>query len=192
VASVASGQCREFATTLAPMREALLGEAREIARTGGIHERLFALRVEEAFDRGYGERAALGTLLQQPAERGDTTTLKTMIEWGRSDTYARYPRCLWNRHYCLFPNGRESNVPVAEPFSIDAADERGFSALMAAAYAIQPETLRLLLDSGADVNAVDEPGGYSALDLVLSRARADLKETGPEGIDEHLLRIIDL
>ena len=83
-------------------------------------------------------------------------------------------------------------MPVAEPFSIDAADERGFSALMAAAYAIQPETLRLLLDNGADVNAVDEPGGYSALDLVLSRARADLKETGPEGIDGHLLRIIDL
>src|SRR4029453_13119901 len=64
--------------------------------------------------------------------------------------------------------------------------------LMAAAHAIQPGTARVLLENGADVNAVDGPGGYSALDLVLSRAREDLKETGPGGIDGHLLRMIDL
>ncbi len=159
VARVAANQCRALDATFAPMKDALLDEAREIGRSGGIRERLFALRVEEAFDERHGERAVLGTVLHD---------------------------------YCLFPNGFQSGAPVTEPFRIDAADERGFTALMAAAHAMQPATARILLENGADVNAVDEPGGYSALDLVLSRAREDLKETTPEGIDRHLLRMIDL
>ena len=192
VARVAANQCRALEATFAPMKEALLDEAREIARNGGIRERLFALRVEEAFDGSYGERAVLGTVLHEPAQRGDVAVLTKMLEWARSESYAAQPKCLSNRHYCLFPKGLQSNAPVTEPFRIDAADERGFTALMAAAYAIQPATARILLANGADVNAVDGPGGYSSLDLVLSRAREDVKETSPEGIDGHILRMIEL
>jgi hypothetical protein len=192
VARVAASQCRALEAAFAPMKDAILGEAREIARNGGIHERLFALRAEEAFNEAPGKRAVLGTVLHEPAERGDVPTLMKMLDWGRSEAYAAQPNCLSNRHYCLFPSGFQSGAPVTEPFRIDAADERGFTALMAAAHAMQPATARILLENGADVNAVDEPGGYSALDLVLSRAREDLKETTPEGIDGHLLRMIDL
>jgi len=51
---------------------------------------------------------------------------------------------------------------------------------MAAADAMQPETVRALIEAGADVNVLSSPGGYGALDPVLSRARR--REGGRRGI----------
>ena len=178
---------------LEPVKAAMLAEAKELVHPQDAAQELLALRLAEHFDpRIYAGRAELSTVIHVPAERGDMSVLARMLEWARSPGYVQTTTCLWNRHYCLFPKGTNGDAPRPEAFDIDARDERGFSALMAAAYAMQPEAVRYLMDNGADVNVLDEAGGFAALDLVLSRARDDLKETTSDGIDGHFLRMIDL
>ena len=92
----------------------------------------------------------------------------------------------------MIPVRTPEEMPRERAFDINERDENGYSALMAAAKAMQPATVRALIETGADVNVLTSPGGYGALDLVLSRARDDVREGGPEGLEGHLLRMIDL
>jgi hypothetical protein len=74
---------------------------------------------------------------------------------------------------------------------IDQRNEEGLTALMAAARAMKPEAVKFLFDHGANIDALSGPGGFTALDFVLERARKDVQEKGTEGQEIHMLRMID-
>jgi hypothetical protein len=57
---------------------------------------------------------------------------------------------------------------------------------------MQPAAVTWLFEHGASLQILSGPGGYSAIDLVLDRARTDVKEKGTEGQEIHMLRMIDL
>ena len=123
---------------------------------------------------------------------GDEKKLRLLLDWAKKDPlFARgYKVPGTNVVTSMLP---APGTAALEPgFSINSRNERGFTPLMEAVRAMQVATSKLLLENGANINVVSGPGGYSALDLVLSRARDDAKETGTEGLEAHLLRMIDL
>ena len=175
---------------LAPFQEAVLAEASRLASSP--LEKLLAVRVEEAFDLSGRPRKTLRTVLHGSAIQGNVGGMEQMLLWAKADPFLAKGFCPPGQNTCMMPMPDPSRMPREVPFQIDERDEAGMSALMAAAKAMKPDAVRWLLDQGADVNVLTGPGGYNALDLVLSRARDDLQENAPEGLEGHLLRMIAL
>ncbi len=65
------------------------------------------------------------------------------------------------------------------PFDIDARNQDGLTTLMLSAQAMQRESVAFLLANGARADVVSGPDGYTAIDLVLARARAECARTEP-------------
>jgi len=190
IAAQIGGHCRDYGDAwLQPFKSAVLAEAGALASEPV--EKLLAARVSEAFEVN-PKRKYLRNVLQPSAVKGDVPGMRRMLEWARKDPLLAAGYCPPDGSPCMLPIRTPEEMPRERAFDINERDENGYSALMAAAKAMQPASVRALIEAGADVNVLSSPGGYSALDLVLSRARDDVKEGGPEGLESHLLRMIDL
>ena len=190
IARQAASACPEAGNAwIARFREVVLAESSRLASSP--LEKLLAVRVEEAFDLT-GRPKTLRTVLHGYAMQGNVGGMEQMLAWAKADPFLAKGFCPPGQSTCMMPMPDPARMPREEPFRIDERDEQGFSALMAAARAMKPDSTRWLLEHGADVNVLTGPGGYSALDLVLSRARDDVREEGPEGLESHLLRMIAL
>jgi hypothetical protein len=207
MARAAAASCAdEGSAWLVPFRDAVQAEAERIAATP--LEKFLAIRVGEAFEvmtingmvapatvlvgpGGSGQKT-LRTALVGAAAQGNVGSMEQMLEWAKADPTLSKAFCPRGSNTCMMPMPDPNMVRRDEPFSIDQRDEKGFSALMAAAKAMKPDAVKWLLEHGADVNVLSGPGGYNALDLVLSRARDDVQENGPDGLEPHLLRMIAL
>lgn len=190
-ARVIAGSCYALGGGyLAPMKAAMLAEASQLATTP--LEKFLMSEVGAAFDPIDTPRKSLWVPLHGPASSGDVVTLRRMLDQGRTDPFFRSeyttPGSPYRSKLSLGPN----QVTLGTPLNVDDRNEQGLTALMEAARAMQPATAKILLESGADVNMVSGAGGYSALDLVVSRAADDVRESGTEGQEIHLLRMIDL
>ncbi len=182
--------CRDFGDAyLQPFKSAVLAEADALA--SDPVEKLLAARVSEAFQDD-PRRKVLRNVLHAAAAKGDVPGMRRMLAWARKDPFLAGPYCPPDEATCMIPVRAPGEIPRERAFDINERDENGFSALMAAARAMQPATVRALIEAGADVNVLSSPGGYGALDLVLSRAPDDVTEGGAEGLEGHLLRMIDL
>ncbi len=191
VARQAATACPEIGTGwIEPLRAAILAESSRIAATP--LEKFLAIRVDEAFDLAPRAHKTLRSVLNGYAVQGNVGGMQQMLDWARADPSMTKMYCPPGERICMMPMPNPDQMPREQPFQIDERDEDGFSALMAAAKAMKPASVRWLLDNGADANVVSGPGGFSALDLVLSRARDDVQENGPEGLEPHLLRMIEL
>ena len=175
------------------MVPALVKEANELASTPV--ERVLAAHVGEALLHST-QRKSLWAVYDLAAKGGDIEKLRLLLDWGKRDP-------LFANSYEIPGRGRGPTAsmsmlpapnafPLEAGFGLNSRNERGFTPLMEAAQAMQVPAVSLLLEHGADINVVSGPGGYSALDLVLARARADVKESGSEGFEIQLLRFIDL
>jgi hypothetical protein len=190
IAAQIGGHCRDYGDAwLQPFKSAVLAEAQGLA--SDPVSKLLAARVSEAFEANPRHKV-LRSVLHGPAVTGDVAGMRRMLEWAKKDPFLAGPYCPPNESTCMIPVRAPGEMPRERAFDINERDENGFSALMAAAKAMQPATVRALIEAGADVNVLSGPGGYGALDLVLSRARDDVREGGPEGLEGHLLRMIDL
>jgi Ankyrin repeat len=190
VAAQISRHCRDLGDAyLQPLRSAMLVEADGLASDPVAN--LLAARVREAFQINPGHKY-LRSVLHAAAAKGDVPGMRRMLGWARTDPFLAGTYCPPNESTCMIPVRTPDEMPRERAFDINERDENGFSALMAAAKAMQPATVRALIESGADADVLSSPGGYGALDLVLSRARDDVKEGGAEGFEGHLLRMIDL
>ena len=182
--------CRDVGDAfLQPFRSAVLAEANALA--SDPVEKLLAARVSEAF-QATPRRKVLRDVLHAAAAKGDVPGMNRMLGWARKDAFLAGTYCPPDESACMIPMRTPEEMPRERAFDINERDENGYSALMAAAKAMQPATVRALIEAGADANVLSSPGGYGALDLVLSRARDDVKEGGAEGLERHLLRMIDL
>ena len=182
--------CRDVGDAfLQPFRSAVLAEANALA--SDPVEKLLAARVSEAFQAN-PRRKVLRDVLHAAAAKGDVPGVNRMLGWARKDSFLAGTYCPPDESTCMIPIRTPEEMPRERAFDINERDENGYSALMAAAKAMQPATVRALIEAGADANVLSSPGGYGALDLVLSRARDDVREGGPEGLEGHLLRMIDL
>ena len=190
IAGQISRHCRDFGDAyLQPFRTAVLAEADALA--SDPVGKLLAARVSEAFEANPRHKY-LRTVLHAAAAKGDVPGMRRMLGWARKDPFLAGSYCPPNEASCMIPVRAPDEMPRERAFEINERDENGYSALMAAAKAMQPATVRALIEAGADANVLSTPGGYGALDLVLSRARDDVKEGGAEGLEGHLLRMIDL
>jgi hypothetical protein len=190
IAGQIGGHCRDFGDAwLQPFKVAVLAEADALA--SDPVEKLLAARVSEAFEAN-PQRKVLRNVLHPAAVKGDVAGMRRMLGWARKDPFLAGSYCPPDESTCMIPVRTPGEMPRERAFNINERDENGFSALMAAARAMQPATVRALIEAGADVNVLSSPGGYSALDLLLSRARDDVLEGSPEGLEGHLLRMIDL
>jgi len=190
IAAQIGGHCRDVGDAwLQPFKSAVLAEAKGLA--SDPVSKLLVARVSEAFEANPRHKV-LRSVLHGAAVKGDVAGTRRMLEWAKKDPFLAGPYCPPNESTCMIPVRAPEEMPRERAFDIDERDENGFSALMAAARAMQPATVRALIEAGADVNVLSGPGGYGALDLVLSRARDDVREGGPEGLEGHLLRMIDL
>jgi hypothetical protein len=127
---------------MAPVREAMLTEARAIARTD--YEKELASQVERAWQ---GDRVPIRVVTVNP------------------------------------------DAPPPDP-NLRAAD--GLTKLMRAARDMLPDEVKKQLAAGARADVVTGPDGYSALDLVLSRAAKDVAESRTAGQEIHMGRMIAL
>jgi hypothetical protein len=187
VAQAAMNVCRDSEASRADaIRSAVAAEAHAIAKTP--LERVLAQRV--AFPlRQDAKPLNLYAPAVHYASTGDVEQLRTLFVWAKTDPYFK-GMFQQGGGYQSISSGNDADL--REPFHVDNRDTRGMTALMAAAAAMQPASARLLLEQGADTNVLTGPAGYSALDLVLSRAATDVKESGTEGQQAHLLRMIAL
>ena len=172
-----------------PFKSAVLAEANALAADPVA--KLLATRVSEAFQANPRHKV-LRNVLHASAVKGDVPGMRRMLGWARKDPFLAGTYCPPDESTCMIPVRTPEEMPRERAFDINERDENGFSALMAAAKAMQPASVRALIEAGGDVNVLSSPGGYGALDLVLSRARDDVKESGAEGLESHLLRMIDL
>lgn len=135
--------CREAGRdVMAPVKEAILAEARAIARSA--YERELASQVERAWQ---GDQAAVRMV-----------TIN-------------------------------ADAPPPDP---NLRGSEGLTRLMRAARDMLPDEVKKQLAAGARADVVTGPDGYSALDLVLSRAARDVAERGTEGQEIHIARMIAL
>lgn len=190
IAAQISGHCRDYGDAwLQPFKSAVLAEADGLASDPVA--KLLAARVSEAFQANPTHKY-LRSVVHPAAVKGDVPGMRRMLEWARKDPFLAGSYCPPNESTCMIPVRTPDEMPRERAFDINERDENGFSALMAAVKAMQPATVRALIEAGADVNVLSSPGGYGAIDLVLSRARDDVSEGGAEGLEGHLLRMIDL
>jgi hypothetical protein len=84
---------------------------------------------------------------------------------------------------------RAWDAPAPDP---NARAIDGLTPLMRAARDMKPEEVSRQIELGGRADAVTGPDGYSALDLVLSRAARDIRETGTEGQEIHMERMVRL
>lgn len=190
IAEQVGGHCRDVGEAwLQPFKAAVLAEAHALA--SDPVEKLLAARVSEAFEVNPRHKV-LRNVLHASAVKGDVPGMRRMLGWARKDPFLAGSYCPPDESTCMIPVRAQDEMPRERAFDINERDENGYSALMAAAKAMQPASVRALIEAGADVNVLSSPGGYGALDLVLSRARDDVKEGGAEGLEGHLLRMIDL
>jgi hypothetical protein len=82
------------------------------------------------------------------------------------------------------------NEIARSPGDIDARDDAGMTPLMHAAKAMQAPSVKALLAAGARADIVTGTDGYSAIDLVLSRAADEVGEMNSEGRQAHMERMI--
>ena len=190
IAAQIGGHCRDYGDAwLQPFKSAVLAEANALA--SDPVEKLLAARVNEAFQANPRHKV-LRNVLHASAVKGDVPGMRRMLGWAKKDPFLAGSYCPPDESTCMIPVRTPEEMPRERAFDINERDENGFSALMAAARAMQPASVRALIEAGADANVLSGPGGYGALDLVLSRARDDVKEGGAEGLEGHLLRMIDL
>jgi hypothetical protein len=161
-------------------------EAVAIAKTP--YERILAAQVDRAWD---GKKKRLGLPLGGPAGSGDARELRLMMDQLRKNPAfnGTFKDPVGNSSTVYSP-GEEGEW--AQVFDLEGRDESGYTVLMIAARAMQPATVRVLLAEGARADTLTGPDGYSALDLVLSKAVEDVQETGTEGREIHLLRMVEL
>jgi hypothetical protein len=180
--------CRELGVApFAILRAAMNGEARAIAKTP--YEKFLAAQVDRGWD---GQKKGLWLPLAGPASSGDVRVLRVMIENLRKNPAfdGTFKDPLNNSTITYARSGADGEW--SQVFEMEGHDESGYTALMNAARAMQPAAVRLLLEQDARADTLTGPDGYSVLDVVLSKAAQDVEETGTEGREIHLLRMVEI
>ncbi len=177
---------------LDPFKKAILAEARQLAVTQS--EKIQLVRIEEVFEPEK-RKTTLRLLVHGAASSGDVEILSKYIRWAKQDPTFTKPFCESAGDVravsCISIAHNADDIARTHAFTIDERNEKGNTPLMEAVYNMQYGATEFLLQQGADVNALSGYGGYSAIDLVLSKARDDIKETGTDGQAIQLLLMID-
>ena len=190
VAKALDSTCRDLPTAYRDaIIPAMLNEASALASTPV--ERVLVTRVNDTLMHTEPRRRMFAPY-HGPAASGDVARLRLLMDWAKTDplftSSYHEPGTNSSTSFMWTPE----MLPLEPGFGINSRNEQGFTPLMDAVNAMQIPTTRLLLESGADINVLSGPGGHSALDLVLARARIDVKEIGTEGFEFQLMRFIDM
>ncbi len=185
VARSISFSCRELGVApFATLRAAMNDEAAAIAKTP--YEKLLAAQVDRGWD---GKKKGLWLPLAGPASSGDARVLRLMMDDLRKNP--AFSGTFKDPRGSITYSRAGVDGEWSQVFEMEGRDESGYTALMIAARAMQPATVRLLLEQGARADTLTGPDGYSVLDLVLSKAVEDVQESGTEGREIHLLRMVE-
>jgi hypothetical protein len=156
VANALAGLCRDFGDAyLEPMAKAIRQEAASLAKNPV--ERILAQRVDESFTAP-AQRKVLPAPLAAYASRNDIAGMTRLLARAGADPMLAGQDC-WTEGSgtnCRVPASQGSEMP-RDPFHIDERDERGLTALMSAARAMQYEAVKWLLEKGADIEVLSGP-----------------------------------
>ncbi len=190
VAKALDSTCRDLPTAFRDaMIPAILNEASALASTQV--ERVLAMRINDTLMHAE-LRKRMFSPYDGPALSGDVARLRLLMDWAKTDPQFSGSYETTGSNTSTSFVWTPEMLPLEPGFGINSRNERGLTPLMEAVNAVQIPTTRLLLENGADINVLSGPGGFSALDLLLARARTDVKETGTEGFELQLMRFIDM